>query len=304
MLMQMAGSIGFELFGAGLGGLALVAIGIPLARRIATSVGMVAAAHSDSSHRGPIPLLGGAAIIAAILITLSVLSMLPLWMLIGAGGFLLLGVIDDAIALRPNRKLAWETVAATAAVVCWRVPALAPWPWINYFIVVFWLLATVNAFNLIDGLDGLAGGIGVTVAVAIAAIAMSRHDFVTATHDLAIVSVSRMATSSPPTRRGLDHSHHKLLALGLPDRIVVGICWVVSAIAGASAVAMKLLPRAYLVLALPFMLAFFGLIALFMIDLTFDVEEPGATYGDLHGVARLIVNFGYKRRLAEAGLDL
>ena len=85
MLMQMAGSIGFELFGAGLGGLALVAIGIPLARRIATSVGMVAAAHSDSSHRGPIPLLGGAAIIAAILITLSVLSMLPLWMLVGDG---------------------------------------------------------------------------------------------------------------------------------------------------------------------------------------------------------------------------
>jgi UDP-GlcNAc:undecaprenyl-phosphate GlcNAc-1-phosphate transferase len=366
--MQMTESSGVELFGAVLGGLALVAIGIPPARRIATSIGMVVAPHSDSIHRGPIPLLGGASIIAAILITLGALSMLPLWMLVGAGGLLILGVIDDAVALRPTRKLAWETVAVTAAVLCWRVPALAPWPWINYFFVVFWLLATVNAFNLIDGLDGLAGGIGITVALAIAAIAVSRHDFVTATQalavggalggfllfnlhpasifmgdggalplgfllgaiasgmggaggwltrftvpalimivpllDMAIVCVSRMATSSPPTRRGLDHSHHKLLALGLSDRIVVRIFWAVSAIAGASAVVMKLLPGAYLVMALPFMLAFFGLIALFMIDLTFDVSEPGAAYRDLHGMARLIVNFGYKRRLAEAGLDL
>jgi len=367
--MPIFDSIELEPFGALLGGFALVAIGIPLARRIATSIGMVAAPHSDSSHRGPVPVLGGAPIIAAILVTLGMLSMLPLWMLIGAGGFLVLGVIDDAMALRPTRKLAWETVAATAAVVCWRVPALAPWPWINYLVVVVWLLATVNAFNLIDGLDGLAGGIGITVAIAIAAIAVSRHDLVTATQalvvggalggfllfnlypasifmgdggalplgfllgaialgmgggaagwlarftvpalimivpllDMAIVCVSRMATSSPPTRRGLDHSHHKLLALGLSDRVVVGICWAVSAIAGACAVVMKLLPGACLVMALPFVLGFFGLIALFMIDLTFDVNEPGATYSDLHGMARLIVNFGYKRRLAEAGLDL
>ena len=67
---------------------------------------------------------------------------------------------------------------------------------------------------------------------------------------------------------------------------------------------MRLLPSAYLVMALPFIIGFFALIALFVIDLTFDVNEPGATYGNLRGFARLVVDLGYKRRLTEAGLDL
>ena len=234
--------------------------------------------------------------------------------------------------------------------------------------VLFWLLATINAFNLIDGLDGLAGGIGITATLAIAGIAVSRHDYSTATQalvlggaiggfllfnfhpasifmgdggalpigfllgalalgvggasewltrftvpvlimvvpllDMTIVVISRIATNRAPTRRGLDHSHHKLLALGLPDPVAVAICWTVAAIAGGCAFLMKLLPGAYLVTALPFMIALFGVIALFMIDLTFDVIEPGAGYGTLDRLARWIVALGYKRRLAEAGLDL
>ncbi len=122
--------------------------------------------------------------------------------------------------------------------------------------------------------------------------------------DMGIVSVSRMATNRPPTRRGLDHSHHKLLALGLSDRAAVSVCWIVSLLAGTCAFAMKLLPGAYLVMALPFIVGLFGLIGLFMIDLTFDVVEPGETYKNLGLLARFIVHLGYKRRLAEAGLDL
>jgi len=122
--------------------------------------------------------------------------------------------------------------------------------------------------------------------------------------DMGIVSVSRMATNRAPTRRGLDHSHHKLLALGLPDRVAVSVCWVVSLLAGACAFGMRLLPGAYLVISLPFIVGLFGLIGLFMIDLTFDLVEPGETYKKVGGLARFIVHLGYKRRLAEAGLDL
>ena len=41
-----------------------------------------------------------------------------------------------------------------------------------------------------------------------------------------------------------------------------------------------------------------------MIDLTFDVNSPGIAYDNLQGPARFILTFSYKRRLAEAALDL
>ena len=40
---------------------------------------------------------------------------------------------------------------------------LAPWPLVNAGLTGFFLLSTVNAFNLIDGLDGLAAGVGIIV---------------------------------------------------------------------------------------------------------------------------------------------
>jgi FlaA1/EpsC-like NDP-sugar epimerase len=43
---------------------------------------------------------------------------------------------------------------------------------------------------------------------------------------------------------------------------------------------------------------------LFLVDLTFDVNSPGIAYNNLRGPARLILTFSYRRRLAEAALDL
>jgi UDP-GlcNAc:undecaprenyl-phosphate/decaprenyl-phosphate GlcNAc-1-phosphate transferase len=45
-------------------------------------------------------------------------------------------------------------------------------------------------------------------------------------------------------------------------------------------------------------------IGLFMIDLTFDVTPPSVAYDGLRGPARFFLTFSYKRRLAEAALDL
>jgi UDP-GlcNAc:undecaprenyl-phosphate GlcNAc-1-phosphate transferase len=55
---------------------------------------------------------------------------------------------------------------------------------------------------------------------------------------------------------------------------------------------------------LPIIVLAFGVVGLFMIDLTFDVNSPGVAYGNLRGPARFILNFSYKRRLAECALDL
>ena len=122
--------------------------------------------------------------------------------------------------------------------------------------------------------------------------------------DTTIVSVSRIATGTPVSRRGLDHSHHRLLALGLTDERAVSLCWGLALVAGACAVLITMMPHPYLVATLPFMLAGFGLIGLFMIDLTFDANSPSVVYTYLQGMARLIVAWTYKRRMAEALFDL
>jgi UDP-GlcNAc:undecaprenyl-phosphate GlcNAc-1-phosphate transferase len=341
---------------------------IPLTKQIAAALGVVAAPNRELPNRRQIPLLAGAPIMVAILVSLGFFSAVPLWMLIGGGGLMLLGLLDDVVVLRPGAKFALQLLIVATAVGCWRTPVLFPWPWLNAAFIMFWLLATVNAFNLIDGLDGLAGGVGVVIALAIAVIGANHHNWAmvcqglaiagalagflvfnfhpasifmgdcgalplgfilgaialeTATTaansrltvyvlpmlimlvpllDMTVVSISRMATSNPVTQRGRDHSHHKLLALGLPDRTASEVCWIVAALSGACAIALTAMPYAYTVVALPFIAAVFG--PFFMIDLTFESRRPGDTYDGTRGIARLLLNFGYKRRITEVLLDL
>ncbi|MEM6994436.1 MAG: MraY family glycosyltransferase [Myxococcota bacterium] len=95
--------------------------------------------------------------------------------LIGALIVGLTGLYDDLVGMRARHKLAMQIVAATIAVLYglyWPgLELYAPWRWhfITPILTGLFLVATVNAINLMDGLDGLAGGIcligfGVVVA--------------------------------------------------------------------------------------------------------------------------------------------
>src|SRR5579883_834727 len=88
--------------------------------------------------------------------------------------------------------------------------------------------------------------------------------------DTAIVSTTRLATGRPISKRGLDHTHHRLLSLGVADRNVTYVCWGVGLLGALCAVGSSIVPHAYLVVALPFVLMPPALVALFMMDLTFD----------------------------------
>ncbi|MCK4410167.1 MAG: undecaprenyl/decaprenyl-phosphate alpha-N-acetylglucosaminyl 1-phosphate transferase, partial [Candidatus Eisenbacteria sp.] len=91
-----------------------------------------------------------------------------------AGGtvIVVLGMIDDRINLRPGVKLAVQVAVAVAMVasgvalerICFFLGPAIELGWLRYPITVFWLVGFMNAFNLIDGLDGLAGGIAVIAA--------------------------------------------------------------------------------------------------------------------------------------------
>ena len=102
-----------------------------------------------------------------------VLPLLPAAVLV-----FLIGLLDDLFDLKPWQKIGGQLAAATWLYVAgFRISAVAGFSfgdshWIMFPLTIGWLLACTNAFNLIDGVDGLASGVGffATVTMMISAL--------------------------------------------------------------------------------------------------------------------------------------
>lgn len=86
--------------------------------------------------------------------------------LIGASFILLLGIADDVKKLSANLKLLGQLAIAWAMVMLGVRTTIYYFPvWFNMLITIIWIVALVNAFNLLDIMDGLCTGISFIVAV-------------------------------------------------------------------------------------------------------------------------------------------
>jgi len=139
-------------------------------------------------HSGNVPRLGGLGFALVFLVAASVVMFLLLEadsflrflpVLAGVCIIVFFGVWDDFRPLRPSVKLIVQTIAALCVVIPGYVfshlvffdgGVLARIPWLSYAITIIWLVGMTNAINLIDGVDGLAGGISVIVALTFAFI--------------------------------------------------------------------------------------------------------------------------------------
>src|SRR5579859_1505810 len=81
-----------------------------------------------------------------------------LCLIVGIG---LLGLWDDIVGLGPKPKLLVEVLLAGFAVQVGFVGSFTPIRILNWGLSLLWIIGTTNAFNLIDNMDGLAGGIAV-----------------------------------------------------------------------------------------------------------------------------------------------
>jgi UDP-GlcNAc:undecaprenyl-phosphate GlcNAc-1-phosphate transferase len=102
-------------------------------------------------------------------------------MLAGIGIVSAVGLVDDLRELAPLAKLAGQLAAAIVTVALGLSLTELAWfggtiqlGWAGPLLTVAWLVAVANAVNLIDGLDGLAGGVSLATLVAFAAIALMR----------------------------------------------------------------------------------------------------------------------------------
>lgn len=343
---------------------------LPIAIIVGRRLGLTACPAVHTSAADQTTEFGGAPIVGAILVALAMTHSLPLWILAGAGALLIVGLIDDAFEMRPYQKFLCQlAICVWAAGFALPKYSLTPWPALDFGVTVVWLLATTNAFNLIDGLDCLAAGIGIIAAAAIAATGIMHHApqvwmpslavagslgafmffnfppasiimgdagalplgyilgalalaggelatnsrltkyvfpvmvMIVPLLDTGIVSVTRIATGGWISRHGTDHSHHRLLSLGLTDRAAVAVCCAVAAVGALCGFAANVLTHENVIVALPFLILATAVLTLFMMDLTFENNPPGLEYGHVRGVARFILRLGYKQRIAEATVD-
>src|SRR5262245_28865059 len=146
-----------------------------LVRYGAHRLGIVAAPRRDRWHREPTALMGGIAIYLAFVIGCFIFApdlsrAYPI--LIAATLLFGVGIVDDIRQLKPYVKLVMQVVAASIVVFSGlRLPGMiwTSWePGVN-FLTIFWLVAITNAINLLDNMDGLAGGISL-IACAFLAI--------------------------------------------------------------------------------------------------------------------------------------
>jgi UDP-GlcNAc:undecaprenyl-phosphate GlcNAc-1-phosphate transferase len=170
---------------------------VPATESLAVRIGAMDVPNERSLHEVPTPKLGGLAVLVAVLIAGSIF--LP-WdqetrsILAGAIVITAVGVVDDLIDLPAGIKLFGQTAAAIIPVASGVTVASFTLPFVGrvdpgsvqlfdppgigavdlgQVLTVFGIVAVANVINLIDGVDGLAAGVCLISAAALAVIALS-----------------------------------------------------------------------------------------------------------------------------------
>jgi UDP-GlcNAc:undecaprenyl-phosphate GlcNAc-1-phosphate transferase len=165
----------------------------PLVGAASRAFGLVDAPGGRKVHLVSVPRLGGVAVIGAATLALMVSQVTPgvgsivetlrpvTPILIGAGLVFAVGVLDDLRPLPPWPKLCVQIIAAVVVMasgllieritIAGQTWQLGIWSWP---LTLLWIVGLTNAFNFIDGIDGLAAGISVIAGATCAAILISR----------------------------------------------------------------------------------------------------------------------------------
>ncbi len=167
-----------------LAGLLAALVVTPLWRRLAPRLGFLDRPGERKIHRQAVPRGGGLALFIGFHVACAIVFLVP-WkpfagqLSIGwwfrflplSAGVVALGLLDDRFDLKPLTKLAGQIALAAATyalgIRLQNILGMAMPGWVDFVATLFWFVALMNAFNLIDGLDGLATGIALIAATGI-----------------------------------------------------------------------------------------------------------------------------------------
>jgi UDP-GlcNAc:undecaprenyl-phosphate GlcNAc-1-phosphate transferase len=200
--------------------LALAAWLTPVLREAALRFGIVDRPDGRlKSQREPVPYLGGLAIYLAFLLSIAFTLRFRdevLAMLLAGSIVVILGLVDDLGQLGPWTKLLGQAVAVFVLVKSGIYIKLTFLPLqVALPLSVVWLLATTNAFNLIDIMDGLSAGTAAVAAAALFAVAVlnGRHESATLLAGLCGASLGFLRLNFEPAKIYMGDTGSLLLGL-------------------------------------------------------------------------------------------
>ena len=173
---------------------------LPLWRRWCIRTGLVDDPGHRKIHDSPVPLAGGLTLFTALLVPLLAGVSFVFWnslsfgdtpstenaftplgvtstflikygfarramelagIILGAGGILLVGLLDDKYELRAAAKFGGQLAVALLVAACGvRITLFVPSIIASYLLTVLWILTVINAFNFMDNMNGLCAGLG------------------------------------------------------------------------------------------------------------------------------------------------
>jgi UDP-GlcNAc:undecaprenyl-phosphate/decaprenyl-phosphate GlcNAc-1-phosphate transferase len=152
---------------------AVALFAVPIVRLLAVWWGVLDVPSARKVHDVATPLLGGAAVYSAFAVTVltSFDFSLPLkGVAVGATLVVAIGILDDLVDLPASLKLLGHVGAALVAIAYGVVLNVTPsgvpgFAWLNVGLTILWFVTVTNAMQFLDGMDGLAGGLGVIAGI-------------------------------------------------------------------------------------------------------------------------------------------
>lgn len=169
----------------------------PIMIRLGITWGLVDQPTERKVHLTPVPRIGGIAVYLGFVgsvLTNSILLNNMEAILLAGGLLLVVGVWDDARELPAWGKLGAQMLAAGLVIYSGVLLHLLPegpvGNAINLFLTVLWLVGITNAFNFVDGMDGLAAGLAMLMAFFMGLVAYETNQPALAWLAVAIVGAS------------------------------------------------------------------------------------------------------------------
>ncbi|MBI1900615.1 MAG: undecaprenyl/decaprenyl-phosphate alpha-N-acetylglucosaminyl 1-phosphate transferase [Planctomycetia bacterium] len=206
----------------------------PVARRVARRLCIVDAPDGKRKlQTASIPLLGGVAVYLAVTLALllagpiapgSPAAFWPLALAAIVAGFFVcaLGCYDDSRDLAARFKLLLQFASVLPVILAGysvdRIVVFGQPVELGFFgipLTALWLVGCINAFNLLDGMDGLASTVGLTTAAIMAVIALAHGNAQVALVALALAGAlgGFLAYNLPPARIYLGDSGSMVIGL-------------------------------------------------------------------------------------------
>ncbi|MBD2385453.1 MraY family glycosyltransferase [Cylindrospermum sp. FACHB-282] len=195
---------------------------MPTVRKFALRVGWADQPNARRLNREPLPNAGGLAIYAGVIAALVLASLLRpielqsvlaqvLTILLGGSILVLVGFIDDQFGLPPSVRL-WAQIITALLLVANGISIKVTFgtpidSLLSMSLTVLWVVGITNAINLMDGMDGLAGGISFITAMSLLGVSAQFNNRAAATLVLAALGGAALGF--------LRHNFH-------PSRIIMG----------------------------------------------------------------------------------